>query len=70
MNEKVLTKNPDRSIIQVTDGWVRCPVCQRNKKLLRITPQTVAKQLPVYCRLCGSEIILDIEGLSARRLSQ
>ena len=60
----------NRGIIQVTDGWVRCPVCQRNKKLLRITPQTVAKQLPVYCRLCGSEIILDIEGLSARRLSQ
>ena len=70
MEEKLLFNKENRGIIQVTDGWVRCPVCQRNKKLLRITPKTVAKHLPVYCRLCGSEIILDIEGLSARRLSQ
>lgn len=65
-----MNKKHDCGIIQVTDGWVRCPICNRNKKLLRLTPQTTAKRLPVYCRMCGSEIILDIEGLSARRLSQ
>lgn len=57
-------------IIQVTDGWVQCPVCKRNKRLLRVTPGTKARLLPVYCRDCKSEIILDIEGQSVERRSQ
>ena len=54
--------------IRVKDGWIVCPGCGRH--LMRITPETEAKKLPVFCRGCRQEIILDIErGLSARRLS-
>ena len=60
----------DCGIIKVSDGWVACPICKRNKKLLRVTPETTAKHLPVWCRDCKSEIILDIEGQSVKRRSQ
>lgn len=30
------------------DGWIACPVCRRNKRLLRITPETQADCLPVF----------------------
>lgn len=51
--------------VKVRDGWIQCPVCRRNKRLLRITASTCATALPVYCRDCKHEIIVDIEGLEA-----
>ncbi len=52
------------------DGWITCPVCRRNKRLLRITPDTQADCLPVFCRDCKTEIILHIErGQSVERRS-
>lgn len=65
-----MNSNPGCGIIKVQDGWVACPVCKRNKRLLRVTPSTRATCLPVYCRDCKSEIILDIEGQSVERRSQ
>ena len=54
----------------VKDGWITCPVC-RNKRLLRIEEVTEAHDLPVYCRDCKTEIILDItRGRSVERRSQ
>lgn len=54
----------------VKDGWITCPVC-RNKRLLRIEEETEAHDLPVYCRDCKTEIILDItRGRSVERRSQ
>lgn len=52
--------NREHDKIYVRDGWVTCPVCLRNKRLLRIDPETEATALPVYCRDCKKEIILDI----------
>ena len=46
------------TIIHVRDGWIECPYCHH--KLLRIKPETQAKSLPVYCRVCKREIIIDI----------
>lgn len=65
-----MNKSLDCGIIKVLDGWVSCPFCKRNKRLLRVTPRTRAQHLPVYCRDCKSEIILDIEGQSVKRRSQ
>lgn len=65
-----MNRSSDCGIIKVTDGWVPCPICRRNKRLLRVTPETKAQHLPVYCRDCKSEIILDIEGQSVERRSQ
>ena len=47
--------------IVVKDGWITCPECGRNHRLLRITPETEAHGLPVYCRTCRREIVLNIE---------
>ena len=55
----------------VKDGWVACPVCRRNKRLLKIGPETEAHGLPVYCRDCKTELILNIaKGQSVERRSQ
>lgn len=48
-------------IIPKAGGWLTCPHCRRNKRLLRVKPGTVADDLPVYCRDCKTEIILHIE---------
>lgn len=42
------------------DGFLVCPRCRRNKKVIRITPDTTAINLAVYCRYCKSEIRIDI----------
>jgi hypothetical protein len=54
----------------VRNGWVICPVC-RNKRLLRIDMDTEAQGLPIYCRDCKTEIVLNItRGRSVERRSQ
>lgn len=55
----------------VKDGWVACPICKRNRRLIRVSPETEAKDLPVYCRDCKSEIVLNIaKGQSVERRSR
>lgn len=57
-------------IIPVEDGWVTCPICHRNHRLLRVTPETTATDLPVYCRTCRREIKINIaRGQSVERQS-
>lgn len=54
----------------VKDGWIICPICKQNRKTIRITADTEAHYLPVYCRKCGNEFVLNINrGLSVERLS-
>lgn len=56
--------------LSVVNGWITCPVCRRNRRLLRITPETQADCLPVFWRDCKQEIILHIErGQSVERRS-
>ena len=62
---------PERGKLIVRNGWLVCPVCRRNKHLLRVSPETEAKDLPVYCRDCKTELIVNIEkGQSVERRSQ
>ena len=68
--EKVLQELQKRGKLTVKDGWVTCPVCRRNRRLIRIEPETVATDLPVFCRGCKNEIILNIDrGQSVERRS-
>lgn len=62
-------QNVDRhDKLPVTNGWITCPNCRRNHRLLRIDDETEAQCLPVYCRTCRTEIILNIErGQSVKR---
>lgn len=56
--------------LTVKDGWLTCPVCKRNKRLLRVAPDTEAKGLRIYCTDCKTELVLDIDrGQSVERRS-
>lgn len=46
--------------IQIRDGWLICPRCRRFK-LARIRADTWARNLPVYCRNCHEERVVNIE---------
>ncbi len=51
----------DRVALPVKDGWLGCPVCRRKKHLLKVWPETTAKNLPIFCRNCKTVLLLDIE---------
>lgn len=68
--KKPLHLGTEHGKIKIKNGWITCPVCNRNRRLLRIDDETEAKRLPVYCRDCKTEIILDItRGQSVERRS-
>ncbi|MGM9566475.1 cysteine-rich KTR domain-containing protein [Evtepia sp.] len=53
------------------DGWLGCPVCRRNRRLLHVLPETTAEHLEVYCRDCKTSLIVNIaKGQSVERRSQ
>lgn len=67
---KRLQSAPSCGKLDVKDGWVTCPDCKRNHRLIRVGPETEAKGLPVYCRTCHREIVLNIDrGQSVKRQS-
>lgn len=43
--------------------------CGNRRPIMRITPSTKATELPVFCRKCKTELILDIDGLRVTRHS-
>lgn len=45
--------------INAHDGWLSCPKCGQ-KKIQRVLPATRATALPVYCRRCKRESIVNI----------
>ena len=61
--ESVLTAAPARDIIIANNGWLLCPYCRR--KLLRVLPDTTARNLPVYCRKCSHESVVNISQVPA-----
>lgn len=62
MAQKVLQTQVNRGkMLTVRDGWLQCPICCRNNRMLRIFPDTKATGLQVHCRLCKAEIIVNID---------
>lgn len=45
--------------ITVKGGWAICPVCGKGK-LLKLLPDTYTRNLPVKCKRCGQESIVNI----------
>lgn len=48
-------------LLTVKDGYLVCPICRRNKRVMRINPDTVATRVVAYCRDCKTESIVDID---------
>lgn len=55
---KKLQTEPECGKLIVKDGWLICPHCR--KRLLRVRPDTAARNLNVYCRNCKSSMMVDI----------
>lgn len=47
-------------MLTVKGGWVTCPSCRRNRRLIQVKPDTEAHNLVVYCRDCKTEHTVDI----------
>ena len=48
-------------LLTVNAGYLVCPACRRNRRLIQVCPDTRAERLRVYCRACKTELIVDIE---------
>lgn len=48
-------------MLTVKDGYLVCPTCRRNKRLMKINPDTVATRVVAFCRDCKTENIVDID---------
>lgn len=60
-------QNNDK-LITVKDGIIVCPICLR-KTYQQITPRLTATALPVYCRYCKKQTIVDIANGQCSRSS-
>lgn len=58
-------------LIPVRDGYLICPVCRRNRRLMKINPDTEGRGIVAFCRVCKTEHIVDIvQGQSYESQSQ
>lgn len=48
--------------INAHDGWLRCPRCGQ-KKVQRVLSTTRVTALPIYCRRCKCESIVNIPAI-------
>ena len=56
--------------LTVKDGWLTCPNCRRNKRLMRVDAETEGNRIHAWCPKCKNEVVLNIaRGLSVERLS-
>ena len=56
-----LQNHPPCDTIRVENGYLVCPYCGKNRRVLRILPETRAEHLQLYCRTCRREFIVNIE---------
>lgn len=57
--EGVLQSSPVCDIISAKKTWLICPGCRR-QKLARLLPGTQVRNLPLYCRSCRREVVVNI----------
>lgn len=50
-------------LLPTRDGYVLCPQCLARgqvKKIYHLRPDTVGRNMPIFCRACKTEYIVDI----------
>lgn len=50
----------------MTEKFILCPICG-GKTRTKIRPDTEAKNLPILCRLCKNEVVVDIKDNKAEK---
>lgn len=68
--QKRLTACVPSDKLDIRNGWITCPLCKQNHRLLRVHPETEARNLEVWCRYCKRAVILDIQGQSLKGQSR
>lgn len=58
-SKKQLTNSPECGRIERDERWIVCPACGRGK-VLKALPTTEVKDLPVYCKRCHQQSIVNI----------
>lgn len=48
-------------LLTVRDGYLVCPVCRQNKKLLPVLPTTSGRNIVCYCTKCKHRTIVNID---------
>ena len=43
------------------EKWVLCPICN-NKTRIKVRPDTVLENFPLYCPKCKQETIINVTG--------
>lgn len=43
------------------EKWVLCPICN-NKTRIKVSPDTVLENFPLYCPKCKQETIINVTG--------
>lgn len=56
----MLQNRPECGKLTVRDGYLICPVCKA-KKIQRILPSSEGRSIPVYCRRCKMQMLIDID---------
>ena len=51
------------------NNWVDCPLCKA-KTRVRIYEDTEANRMPIYCRKCGSESLVNIKNMVVKLSSE
>lgn len=58
-------------MLTVRDGYLVCPRCLVNRKVVKVDQDTTAHNLAVFCRSCKLELKIDIvEGQCFKSRSQ
>jgi hypothetical protein len=53
-----LHNSPAYDIINAEQKWLTCPCC--GKRLLKVLPDTSARNLLLFCRKCKAETLVNI----------
>lgn len=56
---RLLTTSKEDNKINTNKRWVMCPACGRGK-VLQVFKNTKVYHLPVYCKMCKKESIVNI----------
>ena len=61
MRKKALQGSEKRGrMLTVRNGWLECPSCRRNHRMMQIRPDAEGRNLVAFCRVCKTEHIVNI----------